>query len=70
MVGYVVREGILEKEKFHHSCDIVKVWTEEELDFFIREIELDLNCVLWITDEQRRLLDAILLKRFKELKGD
>jgi len=43
---------------------------KKELKRLRREIELDLNCVTWITDKQRKLLDSILDKQFKNAEGE
>ena len=38
IAGYVVKEGILTKEKFHHSCNIVRVWEEKDIDMLIYHV--------------------------------
>ena len=43
----------------------MKKCCEEQLEQVRRAIELDLNCVVWITDKKRKLLDHLINRRFR-----
>ena len=37
-----------------------------DLDDLLREIELDLNCVVWLSDKHHKLLSSLLERQFKK----
>ena len=38
---------------------------EEDMLTLLKDIELDLNCVVWLTDKKHKLLSSLLNRQFK-----